>query len=111
MNKFLFSNRAWFCLLGLLASFTGRAQDFSGRPVASIAYEPAGQPIDPRDLERMQLVQVGQPLDPKQVAATMDRLFSTGLYDDLQVDAEPAGEGVAIKFLTQPRRFIGHVGA
>lgn len=77
----------------------------------SITYEPANQPIDSRDLARMQLVQVGQPLDMRQVAATLDRLFSTGLYDDLQVDAEPSGAGVRINFLTRPRRFIGHVDA
>ncbi len=59
----------------------------------------------------MQLVRAGEPLDPTQVAATIDRMFASGLYDDIQVDAEPSGNGVALRFLTRPRRFIGHVGA
>lgn len=59
----------------------------------------------------MQLVQVGSPLEPRQVAATLDRLFSTGLYDDLKVDAQPGESGVRLKFLTRPRRFVGHVDA
>ncbi len=88
-----------------------QAQDFTGKTVTAIQYEPAAQPIDPRDLARMQLVQVGEPLNPRQVAATLDRLFSTGLYDDLQVDAEPSSSGVTVRFVTKPRRFIGHVGA
>ena len=59
----------------------------------------------------MQLVEVGQPLNPRQVAATLDRLYSTGLYDDLQVDARESENGVIVTFITRARRFIGHVGA
>ncbi len=59
----------------------------------------------------MQLVQIGQPLNPAQVAATIDRLFASGLFDDIQVDAEPSGSDVALRFITRARRFIGHVGA
>src|SRR3954471_15675181 len=105
--------RALACLaLGLLAIVAGRAQDCTGSVVTKVEYQPSTQPIDPRDLERMQLVQIGQPLDPRQVAATLDRLYSTGLYDDLQVDAQAGGNGdVRLRFLTVPRRFIGHVGA
>src|SRR4051812_11574244 len=71
-------------------------QQLAGKIVGSIEYRPARQPIDSRDLERMQLVEVGQPLNPRQVAATLDRLYSTGLYDDLQVDAREAGDGVVV---------------
>src|SRR3954454_24348983 len=88
-----------------------QSQDFTGKTVTAIQYEPVAQPMDPRDLARMQLVQVGEPLNPRQVAATLDRLFSTGLYDDLQVDAREAGNDVVVTFITRARRFIGHVGA
>ncbi len=87
------------------------AQDFTGKTVVAVQYEPAAQPIAPQDLERMQLVLANQPLDPRQVAATLDRLFSTGLYDNLQVDVKPATGGVVVTFVTSARRFIGHVGA
>ncbi|MBV9613087.1 MAG: BamA/TamA family outer membrane protein [Acidobacteriaceae bacterium] len=88
-----------------------RAQNFSGKTVISVEYEPAAQAADARDLANFQLVRVGEPLQPNQVAATIDRLFASGLYDDIQVDAEARGDGVALRFLTRPRRFIGHVGA
>src|SRR5438552_1641663 len=98
-----------FCLL--LALTAARAEDFRAKTVAAIQYDPPKQPIDSRDLQRMQLVQQGQPLDPKQVAGTIDRLFSTGLYEDIQVDASAAANGITLRFITRPRRFIGHVGA
>ena len=85
------------------------AQSFTGKSVTAVQYKPQRQPLDPRDLSKMQLVQAGQPLDPRQVAATIDRFFASGLYDDVQVDAEPSGSGVAITFITRSRPFIGHV--
>lgn len=87
------------------------AQDFAGRIVTSVAYVPVKQPIDPRDLKNMQLIEAGRPLDPRQVAATIDRLFASGLYDNIEVDAEPSGDGVALRFITHARLFVGHVGA
>jgi outer membrane protein insertion porin family len=86
-------------------------QQLAGKTVTAIEYRPARQPIDPRDLARMQLVETGQPLNPRQVAATLDRLYSTGLYDDLQVDARETGSGVTVTFITRARRFIGHIDA
>src|ERR1700760_199414 len=84
-------------------------EQFRGKVVTSISYDPANQPIDARDLRRMQLVEPNRPLDPEQVATSIDNLFATGLYDDIQVDAEPAGDGVAIRFVTRARLFVGHV--
>lgn len=104
----------YLCLLGLLTAVTGavaRAEDFRGKIVTAILYDPPAQPIDTRDLERMQMVQQGQPLDPRQVAGTIDRLFSSGLYDDIQVDATASGNNVTLRFITQARRFIGDVSA
>ena len=70
------------------------ASNFTGTTVVSIEYEPADQALDPHDLANMQLVHTGAPLDSTQVAGTLDRMFASGLYDDIQVDAEPSGDGV-----------------
>jgi outer membrane protein insertion porin family len=111
MKKVLFAGRclAHFFLLFIAVCGIARSQDFSGRTVISIQYDPEQQPIDPRDLKNAQLVQTGQPLDLHQVAGTIDRLFATGLYEDIQVDAEPNGNGIALRFITRSQRFIGHV--
>ena len=103
------------CLLAALATVApaadSRASDFEGKIVTSIEYYPATQPLDSRDLQRMQLVEQGQPLDRRQVAGTIDRFFSSGLYNDIQVDARTNRSGITLRFITRPRRFIGHVGA
>ena len=100
------------CALGtVLAPRHLQAQEFVGRTVTAISYRPAQQPIDRHDLDRALVVKVGQPLVTNELAATVDRLWRSGLYDNVQVDAEPSGGGVALTFITEPRRFIGHVTA
>lgn len=112
MRSFVFAVPSFFALacLVLNPSCVFSQQEFSGKVVTSIQYEPAQQPIDDRDLKDMQLVQTGEPLDLMQVATTIDHLFASGLYDDIRVDAEPSPGGVAIKFVTRARLFVGHVG-
>lgn len=102
----------WFLFLFCFLNASGLvcAQEFEGRTVVSVSYEPAVQPLDSRDLAVMQLVRAGQPLEETQVAATIDRFWASGLYDNVEVDAEASGSGVAIRFITKARRFIGHVG-
>src|SRR5579883_915505 len=101
-----------FLLVSLAAAEeTARAQTFSGRIVTSVQYEPPEQPLAQEDLNAMQLVRVGQPLDLNQVATTIDNLWGSGAYDNIEVDAEPSGNGVAIRFITTARWFVGHVGA
>ncbi|HEX4808902.1 MAG TPA: POTRA domain-containing protein [Bryobacteraceae bacterium] len=101
---------AFFLLpLFLLIAPTGRGQDFTGKTVISVQYDPPRQPLDARDLKNMVLVEAGQPLNTNQVAATIDRLYTSGMYSNVAVDAEASGAGVTIKFITQSKLFIGHV--
>lgn len=86
------------------------AREFQGKTVTAVEYRPADQPLYSKDLQKMQMVKRGEPLDLRQVATTIDRFYASGLFDDIQVDAEPSAGGVAIRFITVPRRFIGHVG-
>jgi outer membrane protein assembly complex protein YaeT len=97
-------------LLVFVLLTSARAQDFGGKTVTAVEYEPALQPLYPKDMQNMQLVRAGEPLDLNQVGASIDRLFASGLYDDIQVDAEPSAGGVVIRFITRPKRFVGHVG-
>lgn len=105
----------YLVLLLVLAAVGARRmdaqQEFDGKNVVAIEYQPAQQPTDPRDLANCQLVTIGQPLQLSKVAATIDRLWASGLYNDVQVDAEPSGDGVRLTFITTSRQFIGHVGA
>ncbi len=87
------------------------APQFAGQNVVSILYEPQQQPIDPHDLSSAQMVKIGAPLNRKDVAATIDRLFATGLYSDIQVYAQSETDGVVLRFVTVTQRFVGHVQA
>src|SRR5947209_1721057 len=103
---------AWTLFLYLFVVLPTAAfaqEEYSGRKVVSISYSPAKQPIDSRDLQKMQILEVGQPLNPAQVATTIDNLFSSGLYDDIEVTGDPVGDGIAVTFVTRARVFIGHV--
>ena len=60
----------------------------SGLTVLEVQYDPPQQPIDPKDLKGAQMVAIGRPLD-RDVAATIDRLYATGLYRDIKAYADP----------------------
>jgi outer membrane protein assembly complex protein YaeT len=103
------------CLLWALVTLNvwgaREGQELAGRNVVAIQYEPKEQPIDAHDLLTAQKVEVGKALDAKQVAETIDELYATGLYEDIKVYAEQQAGGVAVRFVTVPQRFIGHVQA
>ncbi len=88
---------------------TTQPQQFEGRTVVEVRYDPVDQPIDSRDLAAVERVQVGKPLNLDDVAATIDGLFASGLFTDIKAYAEPKGYGVSIRFETTAQQFIGHV--
>jgi len=93
----------------LLLPGRGAARDYEGKKVVSIQYEPARQPIDESELAAAVVVKKGQALRMRDVQASIQRLFATGCYEDVQVDASAVGDGVALRFLTRLAWFIGEV--
>jgi outer membrane protein insertion porin family len=90
-------------------SMAGQNLAFEGKTIVRIEYQPANQSIDSRDLERVQVLRTGSPLHSADVAESIERMFATGRYADIQVDAEAKAPGVAVRFITRERRFLGHV--
>jgi outer membrane protein insertion porin family len=89
-----------------------RAQSsFEGKTIVSVGYEPSTQPLAEADLKRVTVLVPGAPLKISDVEEAINRLFATGRYTDIQVDAEPRANGVAIVFRTTAARFFGHVQA
>lgn len=91
----------------------GQTNRFEGQTIREVRYEPAQQPLSAPDLERVQHVRAGEKLRTGNVASTIDAMFATGRYEDVQVDAAPApgADGVVVRFITRGTRFVGHVGA
>ena len=81
---------------------------FEGKPVVDIRFSDA-QPLDPADLAKAQPLKVGQPLRMSEVAHAIDGLFATGQFEDIVVEGEASGNGVAIRFVTKNTWFVGGV--
>lgn len=84
-------------------------QQFEGRKIAVIRFDPAQQPLDADELHRILPLKAGDPLKAEAVREAISRLFATGRYSDISVDAQPYNDGVAITFLTKHRWFVGGV--
>ena len=93
--------------LTLLAQY----QKYDGKEVLTIQFDPVEQPLDPSELHEILPLKIHQPLTMVSVRASIERLFATGRYADIQVDAEPYQNGVIVRFLTKNSWFIGSVSA
>ncbi len=84
----------------LVPVFTAQAQTsaFEGKLITDVQF-PNGQPLDPADLERVQPLKKGLALHAEDVAHSIDRLFATGRFEDIAVEAEPSGDGVIVRFV------------
>jgi len=88
-------------------------QKYEGLMIRNIQFEPKTdlQPVDANELHDLLPLKMNQPLRMEEVRASIERLFATGAYADIQVDAEPYRDGVSILFVTKQSWFIGSVAA
>src|SRR5436190_3184254 len=84
-------------------------QKYEGMTVENIRFMPPEQPLDPSELHDILPLQIKQPLKIETVRASIQRLFDTGRYSDIQVEALPYQGGVAVTFMTKNSWFIGAV--
>jgi outer membrane protein insertion porin family len=107
----------------LLAATVVRAQDsprpragaegrtnLEGRTISRIDFDPPNQPLPTDELERLLPLHAGSPLKMDDVRAALQRLYETGRFSDVSVDAEPAGDAVALRISTELNYFVGGVG-
>jgi len=100
-------------LLGAIAapaqtSVTGLA-DFEGRTIGRIDFDPPSQPLPRDELDRLLPLHTGSPLHQSDVRQTLQKLFDTGRFADIAIDAQPLGDGVALRISTQFNYFVGGV--
>jgi len=80
-----------------------------GLLVVEIAFSPPSQPIPSARLAPLVALRTGAPLSMDLVRRTIQTLFATGRYSDIQVDATRSGDGVKVTFITVENWFIGSV--
>jgi outer membrane protein insertion porin family len=96
-------------LIAVPGAFT-QSQQFEGRQISEIIFDPADQPVAQVDLERILPLKVHSALHMADVRKAIDQLYATGRYEYIEVSAEPAGSNdVAVRILTRNRWFIGRV--
>jgi len=82
--------------------------EYDGKPIASVQFDPANQPLSYDQLMAMLPLRIGQPLRASDLRDAIQRLYQTGEYADIAVDASATAAGVRLKFLTKPAYFIGY---
>ncbi len=95
--------------LSLLCVAALNASDFQETPVADIRFSPRTQPLDPAEIDELLAVERGKPLAMEQVRQSIVRLFQTGRYANIEVEALEEPAGLALLFRTEANRFIGDV--
>jgi len=95
-------------LLGVVAA-SAQSSTTEGRTISRIDFEPAAQPLTREELDRLLPLRTGSPLRQADVRQSLQKLFETGRYADVAVDAEPSGDGVAVRISTQLSYFVGGV--
>lgn len=98
-------------LLAACAAGTGFAEpsDYEGKRIVSVTFAPATQPLEADQLARLVPFHAGDVLHLDQVREAINRLYATGRYHNISVDASSSGDGLLVKFLTTPRYFVGSV--
>ena len=86
-----------------------QSQKYEGMMVRNIQFVPEAQPLGASELHELLPLKMNQPLHTGDVRASIEKLFATGTYADIQVDAQPYHDGVAIVFHTKNSWFIGAV--
>jgi outer membrane protein insertion porin family len=85
------------------------SSEYEGRPISEIRYEPQSQPVARADLQRLVPFPAGTPLHMADVREAIKRLYGTGDYSNIEVEAVPDGASVALVFRTTEQWFVGPV--
>lgn len=99
------------CLLAAAAGAAGQRgpSSFYGQRIASILFEPAKQPLTRDQLGLTLQVRPGDTLAEIELSKAIERLWATGRYSDIIVEAETTPDGVELTFRTRPAYFISGV--
>ena len=89
--------------------YANAASPYEGKTIADVQFDPEKQPLDTAQLKALLPVRAGQPLRALDLRDAIQRLYATGEYADIAVDATEGPNGVTLIFITKPAYFIGNV--
>jgi outer membrane protein insertion porin family len=79
---------------------------YAGRPIVDVALERGGTIVTDRRWLALIETTEGRPLSMREVRETILHFFHTGVFDSVQVRADPAGPGVRLVYQLVPSRRI-----
>jgi outer membrane protein assembly complex protein YaeT len=82
---------------------------FTGKRIGTIRYAPDTQPYSLPMMEQINPLKVGEVFDTRKIGAAIERLYETGRFYTVDVDAALSGEDVILEFRTDPAWFVGKV--
>jgi outer membrane protein assembly complex protein YaeT len=85
------------------------AGDYEGKPVQEVRFEPPTQPVPRAELQQLLPFHDGTPLNLAQVRAAIKKLYSTGLFSNIEMSTETAGSGLVLVIRTEEQWFVGGV--
>jgi len=98
------------CLLaGQFSAWAGDPSAYYGKRILGVLFEPANQPLTRDQLGLIFSIRPGDTLEELALGQAIERLWATGRYADLIVDAELNGEGVVLTIRTVSTFFVGRV--
>jgi outer membrane protein insertion porin family len=96
--------------VALMPPLYAQKQIYEGRRITSVSLQPAEPVLVPGEFdEALAPLNVGEPLRMAAVRETIERLYASGRYENIQVDAQISGEGVTLIVLGTPARFVRNV--
>src|ERR1043166_5232453 len=82
------------CLVCSWGADIPNAGGLEGKPVQAIQFEPPKQPLTAEQLSSIVGFMNNTRLEGDELRTAIKKLYATGRYSDVEVDAEPAGSGV-----------------
>ena len=86
-----------------------RERKYEGKPIVEILFQPADQPVSRAQLGISLRIRPSDKFNAKELANAIQRLYSTGRFDQITVDAVESGNGVSLTFTTTPKTFVGRI--
>lgn len=82
---------------------------YEGMPIVNVRFDPPAQPLESADLNRLLTWKHGEALHLTDVQAAIKKLYATGVFASIEVNADPAPGGVEVVIRTSEQWFVGPV--
>lgn len=88
---------------------TGVPSPYEGRIIRAIRFDPPNQPLPADEFDRLLPLHAGSELHAADVRAALQKLYETGRFSDVSIDADARPDGVELRISTELTYFVGGI--